>query len=72
LVVNSTESDWITSAGFSFYSLGALRQRAKDKLVNASFITDDSLFNDWANEWKDEMANAVIAVNEDYSMGTVD
>src|SRR5258706_5875821 len=35
LLTVSSESDWITPAGFSFYSLGKMRQRTKDKLVSA-------------------------------------
>ena len=71
LAANSTESDWITSAGFSFYSLAALRERAKEKLWKAEFVTD-TMQNNWINEWKDEMSNAVISLNQDYAMGTVD
>lgn len=70
LAVNSTESAWITPAGFSFYSLGKLRQRIRAKLWNSSFIVDDDI-NDWVNEWKEKMRNAAIAVNEDYALGTV-
>lgn len=70
LGVNSTESDWITSSGFSFYSLGKMRQRVKDKLVSADYLPDDSLINDWINEWLENMTNAAIAVNEDYNLGT--
>lgn len=71
LAVNSIESDWITSGGFSFYSLAKLRERERRRLWNADYLTDDVL-DDWNNEWKDEMTNAVIAVNEDYALGTVD
>lgn len=71
LAVNSTESSWITSAGFSFYSLARLRERIKRKLWSASYISEDTVIDDWINEWKDEMSNAVISVNEDYSLGTV-
>jgi hypothetical protein len=69
---NTSQSDWQTPAGFSFYSLGKMRQRIKDKLWNSGFIKDDATIDDWINEWKDEMSNAVIKVNEDYAMGTVD
>lgn len=71
LSVNSTESDWITSSGFSFYSLAALRNRAKDRLWNANYLSD-LLLNDWVNEWKDELTNGIISLNEDYALGTVD
>ena len=70
LSVNSTESDWLTSAGFSFYSLGKLRQRVREKLWDSNFAQDNEIDN-WINEWKDEMINSVISVNEDYSIGTV-
>ena len=67
---NTTESDWITSAGFSFYSLANIRQRIKDKLWNAKWLTDQ-MIDDWINEWKFQMQNEVIQVNEDYALGTV-
>jgi len=70
LVVNSTESDWITSAGFTFYSLGKLRQRIREKLWASDFASDNEI-NNWINEWKDEMVNSAVSVNEDYSIGTV-
>ena len=67
----SLESDWITTAGFSFYSLAKLRERTKGKLWNADFLTDD-VIDDWTNEFKDKLTNSAIQTNEDYSMGTVD
>ena len=70
LAANSTESDWITSGGFTFYSLGKLRQRVREKLWDSNFAADDEI-NNWINEWKDEMINSVISVNEDYAIGTV-
>lgn len=66
----STESDWITLAGFSFYSLGRMRQRVKDGLQDASYIPDDYIIDDWLNEWNQQMNNALNDVNEDYSIGT--
>jgi len=66
----SVESDWITSAGFSFYSLARLRERIREKLWNDTFVSDD-MVNNWINEWKTEMVNAAISVNQEYSMGTV-
>src|SRR3990167_3603578 len=65
-------SDWILPTGYSFYSLAKIRQRIKDKLWNSQYITDDLIIDDWVNELKDDMSNAVIAVNEDYALGTVD
>jgi len=71
LAVNSIESDWITSSGFTFYSLAKLRERVKEKLWSSNYLTDP-VINNWINEWKDEMVTAAISTNEDYSMGTVD
>ena len=65
----STESDWITSAGFSFYSLASLRERTREKLWSSDYVNDSQL-NNWVNEWKDEMVNAAISVNQEYAMGT--
>lgn len=70
LNVTSTESDWITPSGFTFYSLASMRQRVKDKLFDAGYISDDSLINNWLNEWLETMTNAAIDVNEGYSLGT--
>ena len=72
LGTNSVESDWLTPAGPTFYSLSKIRQRIKDKLWNSDYITDDHTIDDWINEWKDEMANSVISVNQDYALGTAD
>ena len=68
----TSQSDWLTSAGFDFYSLARIRERIKRKLWNSDYIQDDTIIDDWINEWKDEMSNAIIAVNEDYAMGTID
>ena len=71
LSVNTTESDWITTAGFPFYSLGKIRERTKNKLWNSDFIKEDLVIDDWTNEFKDKLTNAAIQSNEDYSLGTV-
>ena len=71
LAVQTALSDWLTPTGFTFYSLARMRDRIKGKLWNSTFITDDQL-DDLINEWKDEMVTALIAVNEDYALGTVD
>lgn len=71
LSVNTTESDWWTPIGLSFYSLGKLRERTKGKLWNADFLSD-IVIDDWTNEFKDKLMNAAIQSNEDYSLGTVD
>ena len=70
LPLTSTDSDWITVTP-DFYSLAILRNRVKEKLWNSTFVTDDAI-NSWINEWRDEMNNALISVNEDYAIGTVD
>lgn len=70
LAVNTTISDWIVVTP-AFYSLQVLRQRIKEKLWNSDWLTD-SVVDNWINEWLFEMRNAVIAVNEDYALGTVD
>ena len=69
---DSTESDWLTSAGLTFYSLGKIRQRIKDKLFDSGYIRSDDTIDDWINEWKDEMVVSAISTNEDYALGSVD
>ena len=71
LAVNSTESDWITPSGFTFYSLAGMRQRVRDKLWDSNFIKDDLVIDNWINEWRDQMVNSLISVNDDYAIGTV-
>lgn len=71
LTVNSTESDWITTSDYKFYSLAKLRERIRAKLWKSDFVDDDML-TDWINEWKDEMTNSVIKINQNYALGTVD
>jgi hypothetical protein len=70
LAVNTTESDWLTSAGYSFYSLAKLRQRIKSKMWDSSFIVQDTDIDDWINEYREQMINEVIKINEDYALGT--
>ncbi len=36
----STESDWITSAGYSFYSLAKIRDRIRGRLYNSDYLVD--------------------------------
>lgn len=67
---SSSESDWLTSSGFAFHSLAKMRQRVKSKLVNSSYIVDDTEIDDWINEWLETMTNAGIDVDEGYLMGT--
>lgn len=68
----STVSDWLTTSGYSFYSLASLRNRAKSKLYSAKYVNDPDDWNMWANEWLEQMNNAMVDVNEDYRLGTVD
>ena len=68
----SSDSDWLTPAGYDFYSLAKMRQRTKDKLISAGYLGDDDIVDDWINEWLETMTNTAIDVNEDYNMGTVD
>lgn len=70
LDIVTTVSDWLTTSGFSFYSLAKIRERVKAKLWNAEFL-DDTTIDDWINEWREELANSVVNVNEDYALGTV-
>jgi len=68
--LTSSESDWLTSTGFSFFSLARIRDRVKGKLYNSGFIKDDDQLNDWINEWLEEMNNAIVDVDKSYSLGT--
>jgi hypothetical protein len=68
----TSESDWYTPSGPTFYSLQKVRQRAKDALYNANYIKSDDTITDWINEWLEEMTNAAIKVNQAYSVGTAD
>lgn len=70
LAVNSDDSDWITSSGFSFYSLASIRQRAKDALFDSSFIGEDSVIDGWINEWGEKMYNEMVDINRDYALST--
>lgn len=66
----SSESDWLTPEGYTFYSLGKLIERVKAKLYNPQFIKSDDVIIGWVNEWKEMMDNAAVDVNKDYSLGT--
>lgn len=66
----SSESDWWTPAGLSYYSLGKIRQRIKDRLYNSNYLKSDDVINDWINEWLEELNTAAIKVNKDYLLGT--
>lgn len=70
------KSDWLTDTGYSFYSLGAITQRVKNKLFSTNFLssTDNyqEVIKDWSNEWLESMTNEAVLVNKDYLLGTVD
>lgn len=68
----SSESDWITPSGFSFYSLAKMRQRIKDKLFGKNILSGDGEVNDWINEWMEKLNNIYVDVNKDYAIGTAD
>lgn len=70
LADESTDSDWITPTGFTFYSLAKLRQRIKSKLFDSSYITDDGTYDDWVNEWLEKMNTSANKLNKDYGLGT--
>lgn len=67
----SSNSDWLTTSGFSFYSQAGMRDRIKNKLFSAGYIKSDSVIDGWMNEWLEVMDRAAIKVNQGYSMGTV-
>lgn len=68
----STESDWITISGFSFFSLAKIRDRVMKKLRDSGYIKDETVVNDLINEWLEVMNNSAIQVDKSYGLGTVD
>lgn len=68
----SSDSDWLTPSGYSFYSLAKIRERSKNKLFSASYMKSDEIVDEWINEWLESMNNQAVDVNQDYSIGTVD
>lgn len=68
----TSESDWITDSGFSFYSLAKMRERITNKLTSAKFLADDDQVDDWINEWLETMNNVAVDVNQDYNLATTD
>lgn len=66
----SSESDWFTPGGPTFYSLSKIRERIKNRLYNSGYLKSDDVIDDWINEWLEEMNTAAIKVNKDYLMGT--
>jgi hypothetical protein len=41
-------------------------------MYNTAYIRDPDDWNDWFNEWYEQMTNAMIDANESYALGTVD
>lgn len=70
----SSDSDWLTTDGFSFYSKSKMKERVKGRLFSTKFFNnnDDSVIDTWLNEWMEDMTNTAVAVNKDYLLGTVD
>lgn len=68
----SSDSDWITPSGFTFYSLAGIRRRIKAKLFLNNIIKNDADIDDWINEWLEQLTNVAIDVNKDYLLGTAD
>ena len=67
----SSDSDWLTTSGPSFYSLASMRERVQRKLFSANYLNvAGGVIDDWLNEWLDEMDQAAIKVDKDYLMGT--
>ena len=68
------KSDWLTDTGYSFYSLGNIVNRVKNKLFSTSFIRGDvdETIKDWCNEWLETLTGEAIKINRDYLIGTVD
>jgi len=67
----SSESDWLTPSGYTFYSKYSLRERTKNKLFSANYIKNNDMVDEWINEWLETMNNTAVEVNEDYNIGTV-
>jgi len=68
----SSDSDWLTTSGFSFYSLASLRERTKNKLFSSGYLKSDAVVDEWINEWLEIMNRAAIKVNQSYSLGTTE
>lgn len=66
----SSESDWFSPTGPTFYSLQKIRDRAKNALYSASYIRENAVIDDWINEWVELMTNKALKVNQAYSTGT--
>lgn len=66
----SSDSDWLTPEGYTFYSLAYLKKRVKNKLFNSQYLQNDDIVVEWVNEWMEQLNNAAVDVNKDYSLGT--
>lgn len=66
----SAESDWFLPGGPGWYSLQKIRERTKNRLKSANFIKEDSVIDDWVNEYLEELNTAAININKDYLLGT--
>lgn len=67
LGVEGVESDWLSASGYNFYALKRIRDRAKNKCHNPNLVKDDTVWNEWVNEWMEIMNNSAVDVNRDYS-----
>jgi hypothetical protein len=65
----SPDSGWLTSGGYSQYSLAHMRNRVRSKLSNNTDVKDEDI-DIWLNEWLETMNNAAVSVNQGYSEGT--
>lgn len=68
----SFDSDWITPGGYSWYSLGKIRERISEKAKRIGINPGTSLIDDSINAYLEKMNAVAVDVNEDYALGTVD
>lgn len=70
LDVYSSDSNWITTDGYSPYSRAGLRDAVRKRIKNIPGIEDDDI-NLFLNEYMEMMRNGAVQVNEDYGLGTL-
>lgn len=70
LDVYSSESNWITTSGYSAYSRAGIRDAVRKRIKNIPGIEDDDI-NLFLNEYMEMMRSAAVQVNEDYGLGTL-
>lgn len=70
LDIYSSESNWITTAGYSPYSRAGLRDAVRRRIKNIPGIEDDDI-NLFLNEYMEMMRSAAVQINEDYGLGTL-